>query len=252
MSEENNETRDALFAMKTLLKLPGLMLVLPMMAVMLFVMLIYGRMLVDYGMSERVYPAAAEYIDPALDGQLVRVSGPLVAAEKSLILRENEAYPDAVEVQNFVGSAACHAEQLSLGKRKVSGLYAKERYPFGYFLPSWKADGIEEIQGPSGHISVLKSGVPVTLIGRQRGDTLDMSDPVSRADIGETSPRYAGHIANRNADFTLETIEAIALMAACVYALLWVLLGFLLRRRRLGWWLGLVGFLLMLLASCVL
>lgn len=252
MNKENNETRDALFAMKTLLKSLWLMLVLPMMAVTLFVMLIYGRMLVDYGMSERVHPAAAELIDPALEGCLVRVSGPLVAAEKSLMLRENEEYPDAVEVQDFVGSAACHAEQLSVGKRKVQGLYAKERYPFGYFLPSWKADGIEKIQGPTGRISVLKSGASVTLIGRQRGDTLDMSDPVSRADLGETSPRYAGHIANRNADFTLESVEAIALMAACVYALLWVLLGFLLRRRRLGWWPGLVGILLMSLASCVL
>lgn len=252
MDKENNNPPDALFVMMTVLRSPGLLLVLPMMGVMLFVMLIYGSMLVDYGMSERVYPAAAEHVDPTLDGCLVRVFGPLVAAEKSLMLRENEEYPDAVEVQDFVGSAACHAEHLSLGKRKVSGLYAKERYPFGYFLPSWKADGIEEIQGQTGHISVLKSGAPVTLIGRQRGDTLDMSDPVSRADIGETSPRYAGHIANRNADFTLETVETIALMAACVYALLWVLLGFLLRRRRLGWWLGLVGFLLMLLASCVL
>ena len=228
MNNENNNPPDAVFVMMTVRRSLGLLLVLPMMAVMLFVMLIYGSMLVDYGMSERVYPAVAENVDPTLDGRLVRVSGPLVAAEKSLILRENEAYPDAVEVQDFVASAACHAEQLSVGQRKVQGLYAKERYPFGYFLPSWKADGIEEIQGPTGRVSVLKSGAPVTLIGRQRGDTLDMSDPVSRADLGESSPRYAGHINNRNADFPLESVESAALIALCVYVLLWVLLGFLL------------------------
>lgn len=252
MNKENNETRDALFAMKTVLKLPGLILVLPLMAVMLFVMLIYGRMLVDYGMSERVYPAAAERIDPAQEGQLVRVSGPLVAAEKSLSLRENEAYPDAVEVQAFVGAASCHAEHLSLGKRKVQGLYAKDRYPFGYFhFFHGKGEGVARLQGSSGHVDVLKSGAPVTLIGRQHGEVLEMADPAARATLGEMSHRYAGHISNRNADLTLETVEAIALMAACGYALLWVLLGFLLRRRHAGWLLGLGGILLMLLASCV-
>lgn len=251
MNTENNEPRDALFVMMTMLKLPGLMLVLPLMAVMLFVMLIYGRMLVDYGMSERVYPAAAEHIDPAQDGQLVRVSGPLVAAEKSLILRENEEYPDAVAVQDFVGADSCHAEQLSVGKRKVQGLYAKERCPFGYFLQG-KDEGVACLQVASGQVDVLKSGVPVTLIGRQHGEVLEMADPAARASLGEMSHRYAGHVCNRNADFCLETIEGPALIAACLYSLLWVLLCFLLRRRRLGLLLGLVGLLLMLLASCVL
>lgn len=251
MNKRNNETHDALFVMMTVLRSLGLLLVLPMMAVMLFVMLIYGRMLVDYGMSERVYPAAAEHVDPTLDGCLVRVSGPLVAAEKSLILRENEEYPDAVAVQDFVGSAACHAEQLSVGNRKVQGLYAKERYPFGYFLHG-PAEGLERIREPSGHVDVLKSGVPVTLIARQRGEVLDMADPDARATLGVPSHRYASHVRNRNADFSLESVESAALIALCVYVLLWVLLGFLLRRRRLGWWLGLVGVLLMPVVSCVL
>lgn len=256
MNKENKEKRepfDALFVMKTVLKSLGLILVLPLMAGALLIMLMYGNMLVHYERSERVYPAAAEYIDPALDGRLVRVCGPLVTAEKSLTFRENEEYPDALEVQEgFVGTASCHAEQLSVGKRKVQGLYAEDRYPFGYFLPSWKADGIEEIQGPTGRVYVLKSGAPVTLIGRQSGDTIDMSDPVSRADLGEISPRYAGHINNLNADFPIESVEGAALIAACVYVLLWVLLGFLLRRRYLGLLLGLVGLLLMLLAACLL
>lgn len=253
-AQEPKAPLDALFAMMTVLKSLGLMFALPMMALMLLIMLMYGNMLVHYEMSERVYPAAAEYIDPALDGRLVRVCGPLVTAEKSLTFRENEEYPDALEVQEgFVGTASCHAEQLSVGRRKVQGLYAEDRYPFGYFLlPSWKADGIEEIQGPTGRVYVLKSGSPVTLIGRQSGDTLDMSDPVSRADLGEISPRYAGHINNLNADFPIESVEGAALIAACVYVLLWVLLGFLLRRRHAGWLLGLVGLLLMLLAACLL
>lgn len=251
MNKDNDKPHDALCFMTTALRSLGLLFVLPVMAVMLLVMLIYGSMLVDYGMSERVYPASAEYIDPAQDGCLVRVSGPLVAAEKSLSLRENEEYPDAVEVQDFVGSAFCHAEQLSVGKRKVQGLYAKERCPFGYFLHR-NTDGSECIQGPSGHIEVLKSGVPVTLIARQRGEVLDMAEPVSRAVLGEMSPRYASHVADRNADFYLEGFELTALVALCVYVLLWVLLGFLLRRRCLGWLLGGGGILLMLLASCVL
>lgn len=251
MNKENREPFDALFGMMTVLKSLGVILVLPLMAGSLLIMLMYGNMLVHYERSERVYPAAAEQIDPAMDGRLVRVRGPLVAAERNLILRENEEYPDAVEVQDFAGSASCHAEQLSLGKRKVSGLYAKEQCPFGYFLHGTD-EGVARLQGPSGRISVLKSGASVTLIGRQRGDTLDMSDPVSRANLGETSPRYAAHVRNRNADFSLESVESAALIALCVYVLLWVLLGFLLRRRRAGWLLGLGGILFVLLASCVL
>lgn len=251
MNNENNNPRDAVFVMMTVCRSLGLLLVLPMMAVMLFVMLIYGRMLVDYEMSERVYPAAAEHIDTARDGCLVRVSGPLVAAEKSLMLRENAEYPDAVEVQDFAGSASCHAEQLSVGKRKVQGLYAKERYPFGYLLHG-PAEGLERIREPSGHVDVLKSGVPVTLIARQRGEVLDMADPDACATLGVPSHRYAGHINNRNADFPLESVESAALIALCVYVLLWVLLGFLLRRRYLGWLLGLGGLLLLLPLSCLL
>lgn len=251
MNKENREPFDALFVMKTVLKSLGVILVLPLMAGSLLIMLMYGNMLVHYERSERVYPAAAEQIDPAMDGRLVRVRGPLVAEERNLILRENEEYPDAVEVQDFAGVVSSHAEELSVGKRKVQGLYAKERAPFGYFLHR-DASVLESLQRPTGHVAVLKSGTPVTLIGRQRGDTLDMSDPVSRANLGETSPRYAAHIANRNADFSLESVEVAALMAACVYALLWVLLGLMLRRRHAGWLLGLGGILLVLLASCVL
>lgn len=251
MNKENSESYDTLLVMMTVLKSLGLLFLLPLMAGAMLIMLMYGNMLVHYEMSERVYPAAAEHVDPTLDGCLVRVSGPLVAAEKSLMLRENEEYPDAVAVQDFVGSAACHAEHLSVGNRKVQGLYAKERYPFGYWLHG-PAEGLERIREPSGHVDVLKSGVPVTLIARQRGEVLDMADPDARAALGVPSHRYAAHIRNRNADFSLESVESAALIALCVYVLLWVLLGFLLRRRRAGWLLGLGGILFVLLASCVL
>ena len=79
-----------------------------LMLLMWCLMGIHGTMLVDYWLSERVYPADAQHVDPALEGKLVRVNGPLVAVDKALILYDNEAYPDAVEVQ---GACQRYAEK---------------------------------------------------------------------------------------------------------------------------------------------
>lgn len=208
-----------------------------LMLLMWGLMGIHGTMLVDYWLSERVYPADAQHVDPALEGKLVRVNGPLVAVDKALILYDNEAYPDAVEVQ---GACQRYAEKgLSLGQWQVQGLYLRTRFPFGYLhlnLP-----GVESVRRPEGLVFVLKSGAEVTLVGRQRANVLDMSDPGARATLGKVSPRYAGHIENRGGDFSLEGFEEVAVFAVVAYAGLSLLLGLCLGRVRLGWIAGASG-----------
>ncbi len=241
MPENANKLKDSGGLLWAFLKPIVVVFLALLMLGMLLMMLIQGSMLVDYWKSERVYPASAESIDPALEGRLVRVNGPLVAVDKMLPLVDNEVVTDAVEVQGFGGNR--YAEQgLSLGQWQVAGLYFTERYPFGWFHPN--SPGVEHLEHHDRHVFVLKSGAIVTLVGRQQGGVLNMADPAARATLGVASERYADHINNRGTDVSLETFEGVALFATVAYVILSLLLGAALRRMRIALIAGAAGILL--------
>lgn len=68
------------------------------MLVMLMLLCMEASMLVEYWSSERVYAASAEQPDPAREGCLVRVTGPLCANEP-LCVGNLGTYSGVTEIQ---------------------------------------------------------------------------------------------------------------------------------------------------------
>ena len=216
------------------------------MLVMLVLVGIQGEMLVDYFVSERVYPARADVVDPALDGKLVRVSGPL-CTDETVNWPGYGSFPQVVEVDDLGPYVA--AQNLTLGVWKVERLYGWRGKPFGYL--HLNQPGVERVETPEGSVLVLRSGAQVTVVARQRGNVLDFTEEGTRACLGEASPRYADRVDNRETDFSLESFEGVAVFALLVYAGFWLLMGLVFRR----WWWGPAiggGLLLLIILLCFL
>ena len=199
------------------------------MLVMLVLVAVQGQMLVDYHMSERVYPARADVVNPALEGKLVRVSGPLCTTD-TVNLPGHGSFPQVLEVDKMGSYVA--AQKLTLGVWQVERLYGWRRQPFGYL--HLNQPGVEKVETPAGSVLVLRSGAEVTVVARQRGNVLDFTEDGTRACLGEASPRYADRVDNRETDFSLESFEGVAAFALLVYSVFWVLMGLMFRR----WWWG--------------
>lgn len=199
------------------------------MLVMLVLVAIQGEMLVDYHKSERVYPARADVVDPALEGKLVRVSGPLCTTD-TVNLPGHGSFPQVLELDKMGSYVA--AQNLTLGVWQVERLYGWRRQPFGYL--HLNQPGVEKVETPAGSVLVLRSGAEVTVVARQRGNVLDFTEDGTRACLGEASPRHADRVDNRETDFSLESFEGVAAFALLVYSVFWVLMGLMFRR----WWWG--------------
>ena len=216
------------------------------MLVMLVLVAVQGQMLADYCMSERVYPARADVVDPALEGKLVRVSGPLCTTD-TVNLPGHGSFPQVLEVDNLGSYVA--AQNLTLGVWQVEHLYGWRRQPFGYL--HLNQPGVEQVETPEGSVLVLRSGAEVTVVARQRGNVLDFTEDGTRACLGEASPRYADRVDNRETDVSLESFEGVAAFALLVYAGFWLLMGLVFRR----WWRGPAiggGLLLLIILLCFL
>ena len=216
------------------------------MLVMLVLVAIQGEMLVDYHMSERVYPARADVVDPALEGKLVRVSGQLCTTD-TVDWPGYGSFPQVVEVDDLGPYVA--APNLTLGVWQVERLYGWRGKPFGYL--ALNQPGVERVETPAGTVMVLHSGAPVTVVARQRGNVLDFTEEQTWARLGEASSRYAAHVDNRQTDLSLESFEGVAAFALLVYAGFWMLAGLMFRR----WWWGPAiggGLLLVLLLVTIL
>lgn len=199
------------------------------MLVMLVLVGIQGEMLVDYFVSERVYPARADVVAPALDGKLVRVSGPL-CTDETVNWPGYGSFPQVVEVDDLGPYVA--AQNLTLGVWKVERLYGWRGKPFGYLHQN--QPGVERVETPAGAVMVLRSGAPVTVVARQRGDVLDFTGEETWARLGEASPHYADHVDTGQTDVSLESFEGVAGFALVVYSIFWILVGLMFRR----WWWG--------------
>lgn len=216
------------------------------MLVMLVLVAIQGEMLVDYFVSERVYPARADVVDPALEGKLVRVSGQLCTTD-TVDWPGYGSFPQVVEVDDLGPYVA--APNLTLGVWQVERLYGWRGKPFGYL--HLNQPGVERVETPAGTVMVLRSGAQVTVVARQRGNVLDFTEEQTWARLGEASSRYADHVDNRQTDLSLESFEGVAAFALLVYAGFWMLAGLMFRR----WWWGPAiggGLLLVLLLVTIL
>ena len=216
------------------------------MLVMLVLVAIQGEMLVDYHLSELVYPARADVVDPALEGKLVRVSGPLCTTD-TVNLPGHGSFSQVLEVDNMGSYVA--AQNLTLGVWQVERLYGWRRQPFGYL--HLNQPGVERVETPEGAVMVLRSGAPVTVVARQRGSVLDFTEEQTWARLGEASSRYADHVENRQTDISLESFEGVAAFALLVYSVFWMLAGLMFRR----WWWGPAiggGTLLVIILLCLL
>lgn len=213
------------------------------MLVMLLLLYLDASMLKEYWQSERVYAANAEKINPAHEGCLVRVTGQLCTHE-TLNVGELGTYPEVIEIQKHTTIA--YADELQLGIRQVQGLYAKGAIPFCYFAintpgVNWTTKGDESL-------AMLPSGAEVTLVGRQRGNTLDMADPVSRAKLGKPATGFLDHVNDSpSADISLRSFQDIAMFALFAYFVTWLLLGLAIG-RSLRWGMA-VGAVLLLPAA---
>lgn len=199
------------------------------MLVMLLLVAIQGEMLVDYHKSERVYPARADVVDSALDGKLVRVSGPLCTTD-TVNLPGYGSFPQVVQVDKLGSYVA--AQNLTLGVWQVERLYGWRRQPFGYL--HLNQPGVEKVETPEGSVLVLRSGAEVTVVARQRGNVLDFTEEETWARLGEASSRYVDHVDTGQTDVSLESLEGVAAFALLVYAFFWMLVGLMFRR----WWWG--------------
>ncbi len=199
------------------------------MLVMLVLVAVQGQMLVDYHKSERVYPARADVVDPALEGKLVRVSGPLCTTD-TVNLPGHGSFPQVLEVDNMGSYVA--AQKLTLGVWQVERLYGWRRQPFGYL--HLNQPGVEKVETPAGSVLVLRSGAEVTVVARQRGNVLDFTEEETWARLGEASSRYVDHVDTGQTDVSLESLEGVVAFALLVYSVFWVLMGLMFRR----WWWG--------------
>ena len=107
------------------------------------------------------------------------------------------------------------------------------------------------METPGGAVMVLRSGAPVTVVARQRGDVLDFTEEETWARLGEASSRYVDHVDTGQTDVSLESLEGVAAFALLVYAGFWLLMGLVFRR----WWWGPAiggGLLLLIILLCFL
>ena len=214
------------------------------MLVMLLLLCIEVDMLKEYWQSERVYAASAEKIEPAHEGCLVRVTGPLCTQE-TLNVGELGSYSGVIEIQKYTTIA--HADALQLGTWQVQGLYTMRSIPFCYFAINTPEVNWVEVGDMS--LAMLPSGVEVTLVGRQRGNTLDMTDAQAKARLGKPAAGFLDHVNDTpNADISLRSYQGVAFFALLVYFFTWMLLGLAIR-RSLRW--GIVAGAVLLLIICI-
>lgn len=181
----------------------------------------WGGMLKNYWQSERVYTASAETIDPALEGRLVRVTGAL-CTDESVSAGNLGTYTGVIEVQNHTTIA--YAGNLQLGVRQVQGLHTVRQSPFAYFAIN--TPGVHWVDAGDERLALLRSGAEVTLLGRQRGNVLDMAEAGASAKLGKAPTSYIDHVdAGLYTDISLRTFHGIGLFALVVYLILWPLLG---------------------------
>ena len=219
-----------------------------LMLVMLLLLCVETGMLLDYWRSERVYAASAEQIDPANEGRLVRVTGPL-QAEAPLSAGNLGTWSGVIEVQQW--NTVAYADDMRLGAWQVRDLYPGRIWPFGHFAIN--TPGVEWIECDGKNVALLRSGAVATLVGRQRGQVLDMSDPVASAHLGTAPVKYTRHIDIGGGDFSLHSFEGIAVFAFIFYFFFSALLGFAIRRSWLrGMAAGAVLLLLVVLFLVVL
>ncbi len=155
-----------------------------------------------------IYEADAQVIDAALEGKLIRVQGELIS-EESLPLAGSEVC--AIEVVDEHGFPHLFSRKLRLGKRQVLGLYEKTNMPFGYLGHS---DRVIRNPGAPGY---LPSGTRVCLIGRQCGETLDMTDAAAEEDFHY----IPGQRIFRDGDISSEAQAGFIMFILFLYYLLW-------------------------------
>ena len=184
----------------------GLLLTLPCLCILALEV----DYLKEYWESERIYNAAAEQIDPALEGKLIRVVGELTT--KDLLTPEGSTTGvNAILTTKQHGFTHAIAAGLQLGVRQVVGMNNMPRQPFGYLGHS---DMIVKEEGKDGY---LPSGTTVCLIGRQKGNTIDMADEAANA--GFTRSHHTRAL--RHHDISLESFTAFSVIVLFIYYLLW-------------------------------
>ena len=196
--------------------------------VMLLLLCVETGMLLDYWRSERVYAASSEQIDPANEGCLVRVTGPL-QAEAPLSAGNLGTWSGVIEVQQW--NTVAYADDMRLGAWQVRDLYPGRIWPLGLF--GIDTPGVERLEIGDKRVSLLRSGAVATLVGRQRGQVLDMSDPVACAHLGTAPVKYTRHIDVGGGDFTLRSFEGIAVFSFIFYFFCSAVLGGIIRRSWL-------------------
>ena len=219
------------------------------MLVMLALLGMEAGMLKAYWQSERVYAAGTGEIDPAHENHLVRVTGPL-CTDETLSAGNLGTYSGVIEIQDF--STIAHADELRLGAWQVEGLYGVRSNPFTYFAIN--TPGVNWVEVGDEKLALLPSGVEVTLVGRQRGNTLDMADPVCTARLGKPAAGFLDHVNDSpNADFSLRSFQSIAIFALLAYFGTWLLLGLAIRQSmRWGVATGAVVLLVVAIIAAVL
>ena len=216
-----------------------------LMLVMLLLLCVETGMLLDYWHSERVYAGRTEQIDPANEGRLVRVTGPL-QAEAPLSAGNLGTWSGVIEVQQW--NTVAYADDMRLGAWQVRNLYPGRIWPFGHFAIN--TPGVEWIESNGKNVALLRSGAVATLVGRQRGQVLDMSDPVACAHLGIAPVKYARHIDIGGGDFSLHSFEGIAVFAFIFYFFFSSLLGFAIRCSWL-WGIATGAVLLLVVVICL-
>lgn len=215
------------------------------MLVMLALLCIEADMLAEYLESERVYTGSVEHPDPAHEGCLVRVTGPL-CTEEAVSAGNLGTYSGVIEIQKFATIA--YADGLRLGGWEVQGLYVMRSTPFCYFAGN--TPGVKWVQAGEERLALLPSGSEVTLVGRQRGNALDMVDPAAKAMLGKPAAGFLSHVNDSpGADISLHSFRSVAFFALLAYFGIWLLLGLAIRRSL--WWGIVAGAALLLVAVIV-
>ena len=169
--------------------------------------------LTKYWLSNKVYRTEADHINPEHEGKLVSVCGPLTTEET---LTHADLRVQAIDISDFYSVA--RAGQLQLGARRVEGLFCNNNNPFGYYYH--KPESVHHALPDGKNLHYLPSGTRVILLGRQRGDVLDMRDSAARAVLGND---YATWL-NDRAYPVRASVDTRITMGLCIllyYALWW-------------------------------